>query len=211
MHNQFYFLHLDKTIAKTAGIRLFDPMYKIMEENGIAAVELNSDHFKHNKWKDFDENTFIFSVLRNPVSRTLSEFSWWANYGDNNTRTHNYGRDSECPAYTKEILLDWIYNIHTPNYQSKTIEGNINRINMVVRAEDIRGNENTIRDTIMSSLGIKHSFQHYPSDFENVFMQTENKLNDIVNENPKILDEIRQLNHCDYELYSQASYASIFK
>ena len=211
MHNQFYFLHLDKTIAKTAGIRLFDPMYPIMEENGVAATELNMDHAKHNKWRDFDEKTFIFSILRNPVSRTLSEFSWWANYGDDNKRTHHYGRDSECPAYTKETLMDWLYNKHIPNYQSRTIEGNINRINMLVRAEDIRGNENTLRDTMMKSLGITHNFKHYPLDFENVFMQTENKMNDIVNENLSILDDIKELNYEDYKLYTQASYASILR
>lgn len=210
MHNQFYFLHLDKTIAKTAGIRLFDPMYPVMEENGISAIELNATHERHNYWRDFDKKTFIFSVLRDPVTRTLSEFCWWANYGNNDHRTHNHGRDSECPTYTKENLVNWLYNIHRPNYQSSVIGENYKKINMLIRAEDIKNNENTLRNTIMKSLGVDYSFPYYSPDFEKVFMQTENRINSVVDEIPDIIKEISALNYKDVILYSYASDAWLF-
>lgn len=191
---------------------MFDPLYKVIEDNGILAIELNDTHDMHNYWRDFDNETFIFSVIREPVFRTISEFSYWANYGDDGVRTHNLGRDNECPFYTKEILLDWLNNKYIKNYQSMIIsnndlsnlENNVSRINMLLRAEYIRENENKVREKILKKLGISHSFSHYPPDFERVFMPQDGNLNNLVND-AEIIELIKQYNEKDIWLYSQAS------
>lgn len=205
MYTEFYFLHIDKTIAKTAGIRLFDPLYPIMEQHGINAISLNKDHKSHNYWQDFNQDTFIFSVVRDPVLRTLSEFSWWANYGDNGVRTHSAGRDRDCPFYTEKNLLNWIHTKHIKNYQYSIIGNNINRINMLVKAENIKENENKLRNNILSKLGITHEFPYYPPDFENGFMPVENTIALILQNNPEILETIKEFNQKDINIYNQAS------
>jgi hypothetical protein len=205
MFKQFYFLHLDKVTAKTAGIRLFDPMYKIMELHGVSAVELNKDHKSHNHWRDFGDDTFIFCVVRNPVLRTMSEFSWWANYGDNGIRTHNEWRDSYCPFYTEENFVQWLKTKHVKNYQSGVIGDRVGRINLLVRNEGIRYNENRLRETILGALGIDHRFDHYPPDFEDGFMPADKKLLDVVNNSASILKLIEEYNQEDINIYRQAS------
>jgi len=213
LYNQFYFLHLDKITAKTAGVRMFDPMYRIMEENSVSALDLNKSHKTHNYWQSFDSNTFIFCILRDPIIRTISDFCYWANYGDDRIRTHTKGRDHECPSYTKENLLNLLEVKHVKNYQYKTISNNntlsinenLSRINMLVRAEDIRGNENLLRQLILKKLGIDYTFNYYPPDFENVFMPPDGKIINILNDNPEIFDIIKEYNQDDIWLYSQAS------
>jgi hypothetical protein len=204
---------MDKITAKTAGVRIFDPMYPIMESNGVRATDLNNEHKLHNHWKNFDSNTFIFSCVRDPLQRTISDFCYWANYGDDGKRTHGHGRDSECPYYTKENLENWLENKHTKNYQSKiisngdidNIRANLSRINLLVRVEDIRGNENIIRNKIFKELGISHVFDYYPPDFEQAFMPADGEINNIINSSPEIIQKIMEYNKEDFWLYSQAS------
>lgn len=205
MYNQFYFLHIDKTIARTAEIRMFYQLYKVIEDFGVSAVNLNTPHKNHNQWKDFDEKTFIFSIIRDPVSRTISDFCWWANYGENNIRTHFESRDWNCPFYNKKILTDWIETKHIPNYQSSIISNNISRINMLVKAEYIINNENKLRENILNKMGISYSFPYYAPDSEHVFMPHTKSLDDMLINNPSILEKIKNLNKKDLLLYNQAS------
>lgn len=202
-YKQFYFLHLDKVTAKTAGIRLFDPLYKVIEDHGISAVELNKSHSSHNYWQDFDEDTFIFCVVRDPILRALSEFSWWANYGDDGKRTHSAGRDRECPFYTEENLFKWIETKHLGDYQHRIIGNRLPRINMAVRAEGIQHNENKLREKILKELGISHQFSYYPPDFEEAFMPMEKAIYEIINNNSNVVSLLREKNKKDIELHSK--------
>lgn len=189
------------------GIRLFDPLYKIMEEHGVTALKLNKDHDSHNRWRDFDEKTFILCLVRNPQQRSISEFSHWANYGDDGQRTHRNGRDRDCPHYTKEKFIYWLENKHIENYQSGVIGDNLGRINKLMRVEGLRGNENDFRKRLLKELGISHEFSFYPPDYEGAFMPPEKRLNDLFNENPEFLSLLAEKNEKDAELYSQASMA----
>ena len=205
MYNQFYFLHLDKVTAKTAGIRMFNSLYTVIENNGISAIELNKTHYSHNQWKDFDSNTFILCLVRDPVWRTVSDFIWWCNYGDNGIRTHEKSRDRDCPTLTIENFLIWLETKHIKNYQSKIIGSNRSRINMLLRVEGLKGNENKFRKSVLDSLGISHEFPHYPVDFEYAFMPVEDPFLSLINNNVEILNTIKEYNQEDVELYSHAS------
>lgn len=195
---------------------MFYDLYDILEFNNVLAFELNSDHKNHNLWRNFDSETFIFSVIRDPISRTISDFCYWANYGDNGIRTHNKGRDSECPFYTKENMLYWLESKHIENYQSKIIsnnnfdflEKNMSRINMLLRAEEIQNNENLIGGKILKHFNISHNFKYYPPDFEPFFMPPDGSVNDIIINNKEIIEIIKEKNQKDLWLYNQAS--SIF-
>lgn len=208
MYNQFYFLHLDKVTAKTAGIRMFNSLYTVIEDNGISAIELNKSHSSHNKWKDFDSNTFILCLVRDPVWRTISDFVWWANYGDDGKRTHSAGRDRDCPFLTIENFSIWLKTKHVKNYQSQVIKDNVSRINMLFRVEGLKGNENKFRKNIINALDIFHEFPHYPADFEEAFMPVEDPFLSLINNNLQILDTIKEYNQKDIELYSYASIIS---
>jgi hypothetical protein len=205
MYNQFYFLHLDKITAKTAGIRMFNSLYNVIENNGISAIELNKTHMDHNHWKDFDPNTFILCLVRDPVWRTLSDFVWWSNYGDVGIRTHNKNRDRDCPTLTIENLLAWLNTKHVKNYQSRIIGNNILRINMLLRVEGLKGNENKFRNNLLNSLGISYKFSYYPPDYEQTFMPIEDPFLNLINNNLEILEIIKKYNQEDIELYSHAS------
>jgi hypothetical protein len=206
MYNQFYFLHINKNTAKTLGIRLFDPLYQILENNGISSIELNKNHASHNYWQDFDDKTYILSAVREPIERTISEFYWWVNYGDDGIRTHNFGRDRQCPYYTKDNFLFWIEEKYTKNYQSSIIGKNVNRINTLIKTEYIKNNENKLLDKILKDLGISYNFEDYPPDYEHVFMQPEKSLYDILVNDSAILNKINEYNQNDIELYRQASF-----
>jgi len=206
MYNKFYFLHINKNTAKTLGIRLFDPLYQILENNGVSAIELNKSHSSHNHWQDFDNNTYIFSTVRDPVERTVSEFYWWANYGDDGKRTHHFGRDRQCPYYTKDNFLFWLEEKYIKNYQSSIIGNNVDRINMLIKTEYIKNNENKMVDAIFKDLNISYRFDYYPPDYEHVFMQPEKDLYDMIVGEPTILNKINEYNKNDLELYSQASF-----
>ena len=205
MYNQFYFLHLDKITAKTAGVMMFDGLYKAIEEKGISAISLNKNHADHNHWKDFDSQTFILCLVRDPVWRTLSDFVWWSNYGGNGVRTHGKGRDRDCPTLTIENLLVWLDTKHVRNYQSQTIGNNLSRINMLLRVEGLQGNENKFRNKVLSALEISHEFPYYPQDYEQTFMPIEDPFLSLINSNKEILDTIKEYNKKDIELYSYAS------
>jgi hypothetical protein len=205
MYSQFYFLHLDKITAKTAGVRVLDGLYKVIEENGISALSLNKNHLNHNYWRDFDKNTFILCLVRDPVWRTLSDFAWWSNYGDNGIRTHGKGRDRECPALTIENFLVWLETKHIKNYQSGIIGNNRSRINLLLRVEGLNGNENKFRNNVLNALGISYEFPYYPRDYEQAFMPIEDPFLSLVNNNKEIFNIIKQYNKDDVELYSYAS------
>lgn len=205
MYSQFYFLHLDKITARTAGIRVFDGLYRVIEENGISAVSLNKNHLNHNYWKDFDTDTFILCLVRDPVWRTLSDFAWWSNYGDHGVRTHRKGRDRDCPGLTIENLMTWLDTKHVKNYQSKTIGNNISKINMLFRVEGLQGNENKFRGKVLSALGISHEFPYYPQDYEQSFMPIEDPFLSLINNNKEIFNIIKEYNKDDVDLYSYAS------
>jgi hypothetical protein len=206
-------LHINKTIAKTAGIRMFNPLYKIMEENNISAIDLNKNHNAHNYWQNFDNNTFIFTVIRNPFERTIAEYIYFSNYDENGIRKHSLGRDEECPTYSKESLFDWINNKHIVNYQSKIISGNnidklninFSRINLSIKAEQIKNNENYIRNKILLNFNIDYSFSHYPQDFEHAYNPIHNKVYEIIAENQEIKELINSLNKIDWQIYNQCS------
>lgn len=176
-----------------------------MELNGVAALELNKDHKNHNHWKDFGDDTFIFCIVRDPVARTIAEFAWWANYGTDNVRTHNEWRDIHCPFYTEEKFLFWLENEYVKNYQTSVVGNNANRINMLIRNESIRGNEDALRQSILKQLGIKHRFEYYPPDMEGGFMDPDSRLLKVVEDSLTIQKLLQEYNQKDMALYAQAS------
>jgi hypothetical protein len=213
MYKNFYFLHIDKTISKTAGIRMFDPLYEILDSYGINAKSLNSNHNSHNRWRNLDNDTFIFCVVRDPVERSLSDFWKYANYNPDGSRTHIKGRDEECPFYTEQNIKEWIDNHCISNYQSKVIsnwgteeelKNNISRINLLIRAEDISGNENVLRNMILSNFNIKYDFAKYNPDFDKVFMSHGTALNNLLLNNQWVQNSLQEKNQQDYWVYHQA-------
>ena len=141
--NSFYFFHIDKTLGAMTAPHLIDPLYQIMEDNGIKAFENNLFHNLHNKWKDFDSNTYIFSVFRDPVSRVISEYAQESNYDINGTRK-DMGtlREWQSPYFSLDGFKEWYKDYDRNNYQFNLLSNgsgdseiaikNFNRINFKI-------------------------------------------------------------------------------
>jgi len=164
MYKSFYFLHLDKTISINIDASWMTALYQVLERNGIN-VDLNKQHYNHNFWREFDDETYIFSVIRDPAARACSDFCHLMLYDDFNlfkgkedlyTLRHDLNR-------TPENLQHWLDTIHTPNYQTRAIcENNVSvlqerldRINLLVKTEDFgKDNQLNLFNKILSDFGI---------------------------------------------------------
>lgn len=223
-YKKFYFLHINKTTSKTLGVRMMKQLYNILETNGVQAKSINASHGDHNYWRDFDEDTFVFSTVRQPFYFAISQFCHFVNYGVDGKRTHSNGRDRECPFFTTDKFRTWTTEYMVPNYQAKIISGwgckyideqinenylleNLKRINLLVKTENIQNNENKIRNMILQQLGIEHEFVHYPTDYENVFMpfgDFSKQMNPLIEKNPDCVKIINTKNKYDEMVYASA-------
>lgn len=203
---------------------MFPRLYDVLEINGIQAHSLNNNHGQHNLWKEHDDSTFIFSAVREPFYYSMSEFCYFVNYGKNNKRTHSMGRDRDCPFFTNEQFINWVENDMNSNYQSRIISGwgckylqeevdekilglNTKRINMLIKAEFIKNNENKLCNMILSEFGINHTFDYYSPDYETVFMpfgDFAKQLQPLIESNPKHVELIKKSNKHDDAVYSIA-------
>lgn len=72
-YNKFYFLHVPKTGGRFFTEYILKPIEKTLEESGIEILRLPAGVNKHGGWhKDIDENTYVVSILRDPVEFLVS-------------------------------------------------------------------------------------------------------------------------------------------
>ena len=125
MYNEFYFLHLDKTVGKLFSLHTMSPLYAIMEKNNIKALENNVNHKTHNHWKDFSDSTYIFCAVREPVQRLISMFCYEMIYNESGIRKWYGWRDWMCPDINLNNFKYWIEKSDRSNYQYKIFDNMI--------------------------------------------------------------------------------------
>jgi hypothetical protein len=149
-------------------------LYKVMNRHGVD-TSFNLKHSDHNKWRDFTDPAFIFTIFRNPMLRTTAEFTQSMLYDDFGLRRINPhgahvddGFDPSLDDFEK-----WLYTLHTPNYQSRvlhggirnvsheTIEERLKQINLIVKDYELGGQakQNELANKILSSLGINETIK----------------------------------------------------
>ncbi len=220
MYDNFYFLHIDKTVGKLMGLHMTDPMYSVMEENGVSALKLNANHSEHNFWRDLSESTYIYSTIRNPLHRYISDFLHSVSYSNNEDRMWGGGKDITCPYFTIDNLRIWMKDESKHNYQYKQIASGdldkesvfnkLKRINLLIRSEDLVNNQIKVQNTIMEELKINKKYNIFNPDYETVFY--EETTNDFIHFNihgKDIEEEIRNLNQLDYEIYNSVFFRNL--
>jgi len=149
-------------------------LYKVMNRHGID-TSLNINHHDHNMWRDLEENAFIFSIFRNPVDRTLADFTYSYIFDQFNTRkiypSGVHVDDNLIPSI--DDFEKWLHTSHTPNYQSRALHSGLNnvsyelilnrakRINLLVRDNLFNGQDrqNLVANTILSNIGINETIK----------------------------------------------------
>jgi hypothetical protein len=218
---RFYFLHIDKTIGRLTGLHLTDPLYQHIENSGISALELNNRHIDHNFWRDFHDDTYIFSTIRNPTFHYLSNFLYTVCYGDSQERDWGGGKDISCPYFTVDNLKKWMENTNRYNYQYKVFSQNnenlyevfkkIDRVNFIIPTDTLRNKEIDCQNKIMKDLNIEKTFSLYNKDYEIEFYE-ETVLNfyHLHIANTDLEKEINKINKMDWEIYNyvQSKYSN---
>lgn len=74
-YKTFYFLHIPKTGGRFVKRLIIDPIKNILKENGIEILEKNPKLWHHGWHREIDDNTYIFSIIRDPVSWSVSYFT----------------------------------------------------------------------------------------------------------------------------------------
>lgn len=168
MYNKFYFLNIPKTTNVSFDINIMHNLYKIMNRHGID-TSANLRFYDHNSWDNFDDQTYVFSIFRDPVERTLAEFA--------NIRVFDaFGRRKSDSGVHVDDTLDlnledletWISKFYTTDFQTKTlfngmsppmaaIPEKIKRINLFVDCAVIsdQNKQNLMANKILSDLGIE--------------------------------------------------------
>lgn len=168
MYNKFYFLNIPKTTNVSIDINIMQNLYKIMNKHGIDTSS-NLRFHDHNTWDNFDDQTYVFSIFRDPVDRTLAEFA--------NLRVFDaFGKRKVDSGVHVDDTLDlnlqdleiWLNKFYTPDFQVKTlfnglhppmhvIQDKIKRINLFIDCAEISDQEkqNLMANKILSDLGIE--------------------------------------------------------
>lgn len=215
--NNFYFFHIDKTLGAMTAPHLVDPLYQIMEDNGIKAFENNSSHELHNRWRDFDSSTYIFSVFRDPVSRVISEYAQESNYYENGIRK-DMGtlREWQSPYVSLDGFKSWYKGYKKNNYQFNLLSGesgdseiamkNFNRINFKITTDLAYERPILIRKKIFLDLEINHLFNKYNRDGEkNFYTEFVGDISGKIHSDKDMLSLIRDNNRLDQNLYDMCN------
>ena len=220
MYNQFYFLHLNKTINASVDLNIMHGLYRVMNRHSID-TSLNLNHNDHNIWRNFDNTTYIFSIFRNPVDRTLADFTYSYIFDDFNIRKISpngvHVDDNLMPSLDE--FERWLHTTHTPNYQSRVLHNGlanvspdlilnkVKRINLLVKDnifnEDHK--QNLLANKILFDLGIDENIKT-PWIPEHLFAQRHAGAfyyDKIVG--TSLEQQIKNINHVDVALYENDS------
>ena len=212
---------MDKTVGRIFNLNVIQPLYKYMDLYEIDYKKYNSNHEDHNIWRDFDDRTYIFSTLRSPVERVVSDFCFNMNYDKNlEKRPSEEWRDWLSTGYTMENFRKWLDTESIDNYQYKTISGGIvddslvshrlSKINFLIRTENIRDKHSIIQNKILNDLGIDITYGKFRQHPEIAFydIMSTHFLNDNIINKP-IYNEILERNSLDAGIYFSSPHIKI--
>lgn len=205
-YSRFFYLHIPKTGGTHFTEHMIADAEKIFVENDI---KINNQHFleldtgatKHWCWfKPFiQDDTYIYTMLRDPAKRLVSQFAWQAKaailytntpYTFEDINKNNFYKwldkndnlykdvqaknlvyyDEDHTPYQISTDLSWNYNdvprkkhfMFTEKFNDfkiniEELNKNINRINFIVKSEDLFISENQIKiiNKIFNDLGLE--------------------------------------------------------
>jgi hypothetical protein len=170
MYSKFYFLNIPKTTGVSFDINIMQNLYKIMNRHGID-TSANLRFNDHNSWDNFDDQTYVFSIFRDPVDRTLAEFTNLRIFDAFGKRKSDSGvHVDDTLDLTLEDLDMWLTKFYTADFQTKTLFNGLNppihaipekikRINLFIDDDQILSQHGLqmLCNRILSDLGIEET------------------------------------------------------
>lgn len=191
---------------------MMELLYNHLDQNGVEAGKYNKIHKDHNFWQDFDEKTYIYATVRDPVFKTVSEFGYDINYDENGYKVGHQQKDFISPNFTIENFEKWFETRFEPNTQYKAfmknsddpgdLEKRLKRINLLIRSKNLKKNELNIMNKIVKDLNITNLIPSYNEDIEIEFY--EEAIRDFYNYNiagTAWFHKIKEVNNLDWKIY----------
>lgn len=220
MFDSFYFLHIPKTGGRYFHKAVYDNLKPLFAENKIEIIAEKNHHC----WsKDIKDDTYIFTIFRDPIKRLVSHYCHVLDLLTLNKVRHSFNYTSDHFILWVEKSEDTISNFQSKNLlcnHSETredgsfrlhnnkdlnfkIDKNLllerfNRINLKVKTENIDLEQSAIINKILLDFNIKYSAVPSPSDrfsLEN----SQQLYNELEDHQKEYLASIMEL---DYELYN---------
>ena len=225
-YDSIYFLHIMKTGGRHLRNSVFIPISAQLEKNNIKII--NNNYRPHTGWHSkITDKTYIVTSLRDPIEQVVSLFAHGISLDLDGNKANKYDQSD----LEKNKLLNSVSKINKyQNFQSKSylcnelgdqiikngefifdevFEKRKNRVNLVLRTEDITGNEKKIQEKIFSDLGIANITETKPIFFnnKNFYNSESKKLYNSLSDNDK--KNILEYNKIDQDLYNNAKYFEI--
>jgi hypothetical protein len=222
-YNKIYFMHIPKTGGRYIINNVLDPIKEQLKNNNIEIINIKS--FDHSNWySKIDDDTYIITVLRDPVSQIVSLYSH-----DLTTDTSgNLKTNTNIDLYKHEFYETIKSNLNYQNFQSKSFMRNefhtfglkaptvivdeglmqkkIHRVNLLLNNNNLKNNASKIQEKIFLDLGIngfsvtsKNNgvfYNPYSKYFYDTFSSAEK-------------DSIKVYNRIDDNLYRNSNYYKI--
>ena len=125
--DSLYFLHIPKTAGRYFTHNVIVPLSPGIKEHGINSHYDRDTYIAHQFWADFiGENTYVVSLLRDPVQHLVSLYSHFSVLGDGAQHKIPIGAEE----YNKDAMFEWmirnndtVKNIQSKNFLIKSVEG----------------------------------------------------------------------------------------
>ena len=120
MYSRFYHLHIPKTGGTFFEKNIKSQMLSAFDANQIITDVEDQNRSQHLCWYKpyIQDSTYIFSIMREPISRLISQYAWQAKLAvDQGITNHTYD------DITKNNFFQWVdkhYDIYK-NYQLKNL------------------------------------------------------------------------------------------
>jgi hypothetical protein len=120
MYTRFYHLHIPKTGGTFFEKNIKEPMRSDLEKNNIISNFEDSDQSIHMCWYKpyIQDSTYIFTIMREPISRLVSQYAWQAKLAVDQGLTNYKYEDIHKHGFFK--WFDAHYETYK-NYQLKNI------------------------------------------------------------------------------------------
>ncbi len=125
--DSLYFLHIPKTAGRYFTHNVVVPLAPIIKEYGIHSHYNRDTYVAHQFWADFiNENTYVASLLRDPVEHMVSLYSHFSVLNDGAQHRIPIGAEE----YNKDAMFEWmsrnndtVKNIQSKNFLIKSVDG----------------------------------------------------------------------------------------